>query len=597
MKADDIAPIREYLEAVYPAAAPRLGHLPSKELYQLFESLDYYYNFSPEARAAVQPPVWTADNVPPLPYLPRGAYYHARGHAPLEKGRLNTILWGSFERHSEPVSVIDDKMHKDQAAQFRSSFGARMGPQPSWTSPFAIVRYVHFPNGLRTRASAAHPPKARLVSTDGFFDVMNKNVSSAVGMDTMTRSTFSREPHRDLSSQLHQLRDGDFVEVEQWGGLLGSEECPPVCGLWANIWRGTGVMLRVSQPFVSFSKSTAIIEMAERVAARNFSAFEELLALLGAEAPVRALHAQHPSVPLWECLSSYMLSILPCAGARAARGEAYGKLGRRWAEMARRSRPDAILRWALELRTASRGSPFSDAERFALYWIMSVCGQGHSTVVSPFWHASPVGPDSLLATLACILGHRTIVLTASANDNGLLHQELVDFELPPPMGWPIVRADATNNVKRCISNDAFAFLAEDRRGGAQAKASRRSQMLDFWRSTGKFALPVDPTEGPRQRQGAPCMLAFGRSDGGAGLNSACVGPKQRTPPTAAKACWAHCNGTMSQAVLFTASLGHVFTSGSVNPRRRVANRHLGESGENASSFNSRAGRRSSAYRP
>ena len=81
MTADDIAPIREYLEAVYPAAAPRLGHLPSKELYQLFESLDYYYNFSPEARAAVQPPVWTADNVPPLPYLPRGAYYHARGHA------------------------------------------------------------------------------------------------------------------------------------------------------------------------------------------------------------------------------------------------------------------------------------------------------------------------------------------------------------------------------------------------------------------------------------------------------------------------------------------------------------------------------------
>jgi hypothetical protein len=53
--ADDIAPIREYLAAVYPAAAQRLGHLPSKELHQLFESLDYYYSYSPETRAAVQP--------------------------------------------------------------------------------------------------------------------------------------------------------------------------------------------------------------------------------------------------------------------------------------------------------------------------------------------------------------------------------------------------------------------------------------------------------------------------------------------------------------------------------------------------------------
>jgi hypothetical protein len=48
--------------------------------------------------------------------------------------------------------------------------------------------------------------------------------------------------------------------------------CPDKCGLWANIWRGTGVYMRVRQPFVSYSKMTAIVEMAEAVEARGGAA-------------------------------------------------------------------------------------------------------------------------------------------------------------------------------------------------------------------------------------------------------------------------------------------------------------------------------------
>ena len=42
----------------------------------------------------------------------------------------------------------------------------------------------------------------------------------------------------DLGNQskvgrLMRLRDGDLIEVEQWGGpLYSSPECPPICGMW-----------------------------------------------------------------------------------------------------------------------------------------------------------------------------------------------------------------------------------------------------------------------------------------------------------------------------------------------------------------------------
>ena len=564
----DVASVRAYLDAVYPAAAASLARLYPHELVRLYDSLDYYYTFSPNARSTIRP-LHTIDlhRWPVLPYLPMGAYYQARGRIPLDRGRLNAIMWGSFHRHAEPVSLVPRRRSSEQVEDFRSSFGARLGPQPSWTSPFAIVRYVHFPNGLELWPPSLHPTKAHASSSNGFFDVSldlqhsRRNVfnASVHAGDDANSASASKLPHMlalrvDTISRLRHLRDGDFVEVEQWGGMLGAEECPPICGLWANIWRGTGVMLRVSQPFVSLSKATAIVQMIERVSARNTSAFTELLDQLRAAAPVRAQQDRHPTAPLWTCLVAYVFSKLPCAGAM--RGEQYDSIASRWSEIARRSAPEAIAQWVLQLGSASSEQPFSSGERFALYWTMAICGKGQKS--TPFWAESPVGPDGLLGALACILGHRTIVLLASANDNGLLHQELVDFELPSPHGWQSPQSGVTNDVRYCLTLQSFAFVAEDQRSGAEAKVQRRRQMLEFWRMSGKFAVPTDPTTLITRASApvVPCQISFGNGTA-SGTLLACTGPKRRTQPTATKACWAHCNGTLSRTVLAAASLGHM----------------------------------------
>ena len=137
----------------------------------------------------------------------------------------------------------------------------------------------------------------------------------------------------------------------------------------------------------------------------------------------------------------------------------------------------------------------------------------------------------------------------------LLHQELVDFELPEPLGWPAVREASTNDPHWCIAQP-FAFVGEDAQRGPSAQAMRRQQMLQFWRDTGKFRLPTDPGGAPDQPT-RPCQVSFGKSSAEGSL-SACRGPKVRVPrPTAAMACFAWCNGTLSERTLARASLGHV----------------------------------------
>lgn len=539
------AALREYLAAVYPAARTRIEQqLTHKELVDFFESLDYYYSSSNASRALTLPAAEEAAThlMQPLPYLPSGAYYRALGQAPLDRGRFNAILWGSFDRHIQPVHVVNEPLLQDQVPGFHSSFGARMGPQPSWTSPFAIVRYVHYPNGLEPRPPS-RPLKAQASSTSSFFQLQHAaNQSDPASISTLMRSQRS-------IARLLRLKHGATVEIEQWGGLLGIDECPPICGLWANIWRGTGVMLRVSHPFVSLNKATAVVEMTKSLDARNASALHELITVLGANAGVRAKQSKHPGAPLWACLCAYMLAQIPCAGV-AKRG-AIVDIAQQWADMASRSTPEAIADWVLHLGTSS--DLFSPAARFALYWTLGICGKGQKS--TPFWAAAPVGPDGLLTALACILGHRTIVLAASANDNGLLHQELVDYDLPEPLAWPTATNATTNDVRKCVLQP-FAFIKADGRRGNVAAMLRRRQMFDFWESTGKFVLPTDPS-GDADHQVVPCGLGFGRT-GGPGAVRSCVGPKTRVSrPSADKACWAWCNGTASHKVLAAAALGHV----------------------------------------
>ena len=125
---------------------------------------------------------------------------------------------------------------------------------------------------------------------------------------------------------MRRLRDGDAIEVEQWGGLLGADECPPICGLWANVWHGTGVMLRVRTPFVSLNKATALLEMFAALETRNASALEALRDAINATAAVGALRARHPEASLADCLGAHLLSIVPCAGGH--RGPQFAQLSR-----------------------------------------------------------------------------------------------------------------------------------------------------------------------------------------------------------------------------------------------------------------------------
>ena len=556
------ASLRAYLISVYPAADERLHQLSWDKLIELYESLDYYYSYSEFSRSSVSPMVQSCNGsclarVPAIPYLPRGAYYHARGRAPLDKGRFNAILWGSFVRHAEPLRVLVNPLSPLASREFFSSFGARMGPQPSWTSPFAIVRYVHYPKGLRSpRNRSGRPRKAMTTSKDSFFWLTADSVS-----ETFSALNASRAHHKrmhDATDRLQKLRDGDAVEIEQWGGLLGPDECPPVCGLWANIWKGTGVMLRVRRPFISRSKTTAIVEMIESLADRNATGLDVLIDDLGASVPVRMLQVRHRTAPRWACLCAHILAHVPCAAAprdgEAAR-EAMAGLARRWSALIGQLSPEDVARVAKQLGSTSYlDATFSQSERFALYWALGVCGKGQRA--SPFWSGSPVGPDGLITALACVLDHKTIILTASPNDNGLLHQELVDYELPEPLGWPSSTGGPdTNDVRRCLL-EPFAFVAADQRRGVRAKELRRQQMHTFWKASAKFVLPTDPGAASSSQVFAPCNLGFGH-DGGPGRVAQCTGPKVRTQPTALKACWAWCNGTASQAVLATASLAHV----------------------------------------
>jgi hypothetical protein len=536
--------VRAYLIAVYPEASALLHRLSPRQLERRFAALDYYYSLSESALSSVQPHLALHRSLPVLPYLPAGAYYKASGEPPLDLGRFNAILWGSFERHRVPVTELAQPLvGTDHVARFHSSFGARMGPQPSWTSPLAIVRYVHYPNGLEPLSGRQHSLRKAVVdSVEALpFEVAN---SSSV-------------------ARLRGLRDGDTVEVELWGGLLGVDECPPICGLWANVWHGTGILMRVRAPFVSLSKATAITEMLAVLGARNASALEVLLEVLGATSHVSKLRIRHPSSTLADCIAAYMLATVPNVGGHHPAH--FAQMVEAWDKLVRRSTPGALVSHALQLGSRPEEDlHLRAATRFALYWTFSAAGKARNT---PFWRGSPVGPDGLLATLACMLGHKTVVLSASANDNGLLHQELVDFELPGSLGWPVVTGSATNDASWCLRHP-FAFLKEDAKRGPQAQLLRRVQLLSFWRESGKFRLPTDPTGGPSQPT-YPCEISFGHGGAsGAGELGACRGPKVRVPrPSAAKACWAWCNRTLS-ASLATVSLGH--TRGPVHRRPSAA---------------------------
>jgi len=104
-----------------------------------------------------------------------------------------------------------------------------------------------------------------------------RQLSAQAERDTPERAGLSRQPPQAkhelfaaAAARLHRLlrlRDGDSIEVEQWGGPV--QPNPGTAGTWFNVWRGTGTFLRLRSPWVALSKPAAIVEMLAEVERRD----------------------------------------------------------------------------------------------------------------------------------------------------------------------------------------------------------------------------------------------------------------------------------------------------------------------------------------
>jgi len=202
--------------------------------------------------------------------------------------------------------------------------------------------------------------------------------------------------------RLLAVQDGDLLEVEQWGGW--AFDCPPICGLWGNVWRGTGLAMRVSRPFASLSKITAVVSMLLAVGKRGGdAAVAELTTHFGLGNEVAASRARYAEASAAEALAHALLTAQhPCEGADP--GKKHRQQMERWLRLARRNSPAHVVRDILSIGSDDGEWYMGDAaQRLALHWTYAICGVGA-------WHArGGLGWDGILAALACILGHRTVV--------------------------------------------------------------------------------------------------------------------------------------------------------------------------------------------
>ena len=497
---------RVYLERVYPHDEPPVDPALVNDA---LASLDFVYTSAPASSSVC------------LPFRLHGYFYMA-------PARLSSLATGAFPtRHAQHGALLDGALHCSSSA---SGLTGRHGPQPSWTPHTALIRYIFWPAGLC-------PSSLR----KGWrtFDVC---------------TTFDLRRNAKVSA-LFGLRHGDRVEVTQHGGWLGPGR-ESGNGFWATVWRGTGVFLRVASPFVSLSKTGALLDMLHALEQRNASgACEEVAAVLG----VVHMHfvndtlserTRSPAATAAQALGAHILLRCPCMhtawwrqtgrGPLSQRPKGFAGLMSRWLSFLRTlSAADAIEAFRA-LTYPSQRLPFNSAERFAIYWVYSFCGSGD---VSAGGSATPIGMDKLLGLLACMLGHSTVLLAANPNDNGLLAQELVDFEYvvqarAPRDGAPGAAQDtshplppllqATTGLERCM----VAWRGE----AAWAHRSPTAAELRSWHQhvwsmatrNGKFAASAS---------GKPCGARYGNlsPSSAPGSVKACADAWQ------AKACYLWCD--------------------------------------------------------
>ena len=430
-----------------------------------------------------------------LPYLPPGAYYSGRGSH--TETKLSPFMLSRFDRWTQPVEVFDGSIAGSELSAFFSSLGARVGPQPSWTDPMAIVRYVHYPNGFEFHKQGAPrwiqsrqwPRKLAANDTGASFllgavqwhhvadDEAATSDSTRARPEAATSTSTSQGRHEAASptgtfegSQQDplELRDGDYIEVQQWGGWVTHHECPvspptfflllhdtsalpiepnralpcgppgfhlspcakridslqPICGMYGNLWRGTGLLMRVDHPFVSLNKGTAIVQMLMTLGARNATALADLARKIKVATLVKACLATHANATAAECFVSSIMRHAPCPASDHAH-DVLAPAMDSWLAHAAQLPPQSLARELLSLGNArARGDA---AKRFAVYWAYGICGIGSLRALTQ----RVVGWDGMVAALACILGHRTIIYSASSNDNG----ELPNRSQPKQTHW------------------------------------------------------------------------------------------------------------------------------------------------------------------
>ena len=632
----------EYLRAVYPAL-PR--SVSQRALRALHESLDLVYVCEPAWLRTMVPPVKRCGGAtaPLLPMLSAGIYYRARGAPPHAQ---DMVMLGNFTRYPLPVARLATPLWWSNVAtdSIHSCWGSRAGPQPSWTDPLSLVRYPLAPNGL----------------------VVSEQMLVKAAVDE-SRAHFSLDPARlPALSRLLALRDGGgggggggrWVEVQQWGGHTPMGSRTP--GTWANVWRGSGVFMRVKRPLVSLSKATAIVEMlhmlgeqhsssnapepppsrppltrsrggrGQRHNSNNASTGESQSPLLlrlartiGVHGALMRVHASAPPhTPLAASLAKALFTTAhPCELVDPDRAT-FGALWRAWRTWAAASTPEAVVNALLHLgdprhhstsatstatsTVTSTASTASTTEidatspplpsgmhaggRFALHWLLGICGKG------PWCKGRhKLGWDRLLAVLACLTGRRTVVLAASPNDNGLLHQEVVDFDLPYELlPWPTLplvelahgrtaeavdavearggrAADLLTQCLRPMTPPPRPRGAEEAAAALRATAQLQRRVREAWAVARKFAL-LDPTAAEQQQSGhqrssaevgalprgaLPCVLTQGREDAEGACDPDLVGGKAMAPSDD-KVCFLGCEGQMSREHSSVASLLHAY---------------------------------------
>lgn len=412
--ASDDADVSRYLRAVYPSLSEDAS---PEDKRRLFESLEYYYACSDERAKQMTPPARCVA-VTELPYVPSGEYFVAAVDAARDWASLRSLKWTAPASRSRWLRPSRSVSSRESSTNLFSTIGSRLGPAPSWTNPMALIK--------------ARVEHEELKAEGGFY----------------------------------------FLEIENFGGPTWVMDCTrtkgvPVCGLWANVYKGTGTFIKLTaiSTLVTQSKATAIVEMLRRLDSEQILEVADHLGTIAtsAEDLVATLYARER----------------PCSHVEDL---------------------DARSEWESWSKTFS-DSPREIVERIAnhrrepLDWLLGICGYG--TLYEKNRRKPFTGFDGLLAVLACFNGITAIVLTVSSNDNGGFMRELIDYDTPrlwagDCLPMPFTRVGGPRKKKR---------REDDEIDGASAPPVVRNQLpsvdelYDYWNHTGKFVLkdPLSPS--------------------------------------------------------------------------------------------------------